>query len=79
MSAVSQIHFVRSGELEEVWRIFTPLLHEIDGENFSPLFYTFGSRGLKQAYDDCMDSGSMELTNGSHSMESINVSSFFVL
>jgi glucose-6-phosphate 1-dehydrogenase len=49
----SQMHFVRSDELEEAWRIFTPLLHDIDGGNISPLPYAFGSRGPKQA-DDMM-------------------------
>ena len=28
----SQMHFVRTDELAEAWRIFTPLLHRIEGE-----------------------------------------------
>ncbi|XP_014247184.1 glucose-6-phosphate 1-dehydrogenase isoform X2 [Cimex lectularius] len=41
----SQMHFVRSDELAEAWRIFTPLLHTIENENVQPVPYTFGSRG----------------------------------
>ena len=28
----SQMHFVRSDELREAWRIFTPLLHKMEAE-----------------------------------------------
>lgn len=49
----SQMHFVRSDELEEAWRVFTPLLHRIDDGDISPLPYKYGSRGPKQA-DDMM-------------------------
>ncbi|OMH80010.1 Glucose-6-phosphate 1-dehydrogenase [Zancudomyces culisetae] len=38
-------NFVRADELDESWRIFTPLLHQIDNENITPLPYRFGSRG----------------------------------
>ncbi|CAG5118867.1 unnamed protein product [Candidula unifasciata] len=41
----SQIHFVRSDELFEAWRIFTPLLHYIEKEKPKPIEYTYGSRG----------------------------------
>ncbi|GFN88750.1 glucose-6-phosphate 1-dehydrogenase [Plakobranchus ocellatus] len=41
----SQIHFVRSDELSEAWRIFTPLLHHIDQEKPKPIPYKYGSRG----------------------------------
>lgn len=47
----SQMHFVRDDELEEAWRIFTPVLHEIDAGKVSPIPYVFGSRGPKQADD----------------------------
>ena len=33
----SQMHFVRSDELAEAWRIFTPLLHRIEAEKTLPL------------------------------------------
>lgn len=45
----SQMHFVRTDELSEAWRIFTPLLHRIEREKITPLPYVFGSRGPKQA------------------------------
>lgn len=45
----SQIHFVRTDELAEAWRIFTPILHQIDVEKPKPIPYTYGSRGPKEA------------------------------
>ncbi|EEC13253.1 glucose 6-phosphate dehydrogenase, putative, partial [Ixodes scapularis] len=47
----SQVHFVRSDELAEAWRIFTPLLHQIDRERPQPVPYEYGSRGFKEADD----------------------------
>jgi len=41
--------FVRVDELAEAWRIFTPVLHHIDGKNVSPHLYEFGSRGPVEA------------------------------
>ena len=38
----SQIHFVRSDELSEAWRIFTPLLHHIEKEKPEPISYVYG-------------------------------------
>ena len=35
----SQMHFVRSDELAEAWRIFTPLLHRIEQEKVQPVPY----------------------------------------
>ena len=35
----SQMHFVRSDELAEAWRIFTPLLHTIEREKPAPVQY----------------------------------------
>ncbi|KAM8864247.1 glucose-6-phosphate 1-dehydrogenase-like isoform 2-T2 [Spinachia spinachia] len=49
----NQMHFVRSDELREAWRIFTPLLHHIEGERNQPIPYTYGSRGPDEA-DDLM-------------------------
>jgi len=37
--------FVRNDELEAAWKIFTPLLHKIEGQNVKPIPYEFGSRG----------------------------------
>ena len=31
------MHFVRSDELAEAWRIFTPLLHQIEQEKPKPI------------------------------------------
>jgi len=47
----SQMHFVRSDELAEAWRIFTPLLHQIEKEKIAPVSYKYGSRGPKEADD----------------------------
>ncbi|XP_068453723.1 glucose-6-phosphate 1-dehydrogenase isoform X1 [Clinocottus analis] len=47
----SQMHFVRSDELREAWRIFTPLLHHIDKEKPKPIAYKYGSRGPTEADD----------------------------
>lgn len=45
----SQMHFVRSDELREAWRIFTPILHQIEDKKIKPIPYTYGSRGPKEA------------------------------
>ena len=37
----SQVHFVRSDELCEAWRIFTPVLHNIDQEKPEPIKVTY--------------------------------------
>ncbi|KAJ1674433.1 Glucose-6-phosphate 1-dehydrogenase [Spiromyces aspiralis] len=42
-------NFVRADELEEAWRIFTPLLHRIERENVQPQPYAYGSRGPEGA------------------------------
>ncbi|KAL4075846.1 glucose-6-phosphate dehydrogenase [Scleroderma yunnanense] len=44
-------NFVRDDELEVAWKIFTPILHWIDGkdgEQPKPLPYAYGSRGPEQ-------------------------------
>jgi len=35
----SQMHFVRSDELAQAWRIFTPLLKRIESEQIPPIPY----------------------------------------
>ncbi len=45
----SQIHFVRTDELAEAWRIFTPLLHRIESEKIKPVPYVYGSRSVAEA------------------------------
>eukprot|EP00795_Rhopilema_esculentum_P002043 gene2043-17609_t len=47
----SQLNFVRSDELKEAWRIFTPVLHKIENEKIKPLAYKFGTRGPSEADD----------------------------
>jgi len=37
--------FVRGDELEASWKIFTPILHELDKAHETPLQYVFGGRG----------------------------------
>eukprot|EP01119_Soliformovum_irregulare_P013157 TRINITY_DN3475_c0_g1_i1.p1 TRINITY_DN3475_c0_g1~~TRINITY_DN3475_c0_g1_i1.p1 ORF type:complete len:524 (-),score=184.34 TRINITY_DN3475_c0_g1_i1:304-1845(-) len=41
--------FVRVDELEEAWRMFTPILHKIENEKIQPIVYKFGSRGPEEA------------------------------
>ena len=41
----NQGNFVRTDELLEAWRIFSPLLAQIEQEDKEPLPYTFGTRG----------------------------------
>lgn len=40
-----RLHHPCSDELQEAWRIFTPLLKEIDAGAVDPIPYPFGSRG----------------------------------
>lgn len=49
----SQMHFVRSDELSEAWRIFTPLLHSMDNQKIKPIDYVYGTRGPKEADVKC--------------------------
>ncbi|KAF9435339.1 Glucose-6-phosphate 1-dehydrogenase [Entomortierella beljakovae] len=46
-----QSNFVRSDELDEAWRIFTPVLHKIDRGLVPVEFYPYGSRGPKHLGD----------------------------
>lgn len=55
--AGSPANFVRSDELAEAWRIFTPVLHSIENTKVKPLPYLYGSRGPKQADDFCIANG----------------------
>ncbi|KAF9909715.1 Glucose-6-phosphate 1-dehydrogenase [Linnemannia zychae] len=43
-----QSNFVRSDELDEAWRIFTPVLHKIDRGLVPVEVYPYGSRGPRQ-------------------------------
>jgi glucose-6-phosphate 1-dehydrogenase len=59
----SQLNFVRSDELAEAWRIFTPLLHKIEGEKIEPLFYKYGSRGLPETDELCASIGNYKFSD----------------
>lgn len=41
----NQTHFVLDDEVKEAWRIFTPILNQLEGQKVKPLSYKFGSRG----------------------------------
>jgi glucose-6-phosphate 1-dehydrogenase len=49
--ASSQLNYVRTDELKEAWRVFTPVLHQIEQEKKQPFKYMFGSQGPKEADD----------------------------
>jgi len=49
----NQMHFVRSDELTEAWKIFSPLLHRIETDKLKPIPYVYGGRGPKEADDLC--------------------------
>ena len=42
-------NFVRDDELDAAWRIFTPVLHQLERDQVQPLPYTRGSRGPAEA------------------------------
>jgi glucose-6-phosphate 1-dehydrogenase len=50
-------NFVRKDELDVAWRIFTPLLHQIDRGELHPIPYQAGTRGPKEADDFILESG----------------------
>lgn len=37
--------FIRNDELEAAWKLFTPVLDQIENDNLSPELYPYGSRG----------------------------------
>jgi glucose-6-phosphate 1-dehydrogenase len=41
--------FVRVDELEAAWKIFTPILHQLEKEKIKPELYEFGTRGPASA------------------------------
>lgn len=49
------MHFVRTDELSEAWRIFTPLLREIETKRIKPIPYVYGSRGPKEANEKSLE------------------------
>jgi len=45
----NQSAFVRDDELRRAWKIFTPILHQIEKRNVRPIMYPQGSRGPIEA------------------------------
>lgn len=45
----TQMHFVRNDELKEAWRIFTPVLKQLEEQHIKPVPYVYGSRGPPEA------------------------------
>ncbi|KPI93928.1 PREDICTED: glucose-6-phosphate 1-dehydrogenase [Papilio xuthus] len=45
----TQMHFVRNDELKEAWRIFTPVLKDLEEHHIKPVPYVYGSRGPSEA------------------------------
>ncbi|AYU82340.1 glucose-6-phosphate 1-dehydrogenase / G6PD [Leishmania donovani] len=50
-------NFVRKDELDVAWRIFTPLLHQIDSGEIKPIPYQAGTRGPKEADEFIANNG----------------------
>jgi glucose-6-phosphate 1-dehydrogenase len=42
--------FIRSDELEEAWKLFTPVLQQLEANRVAPESYPYGSRGPEGAY-----------------------------
>eukprot|EP00727_Mastigamoeba_balamuthi_P002403 m51a1_g1216 putative glucose-6-phosphate dehydrogenase (584) ;mRNA; f:488035-490231 len=49
--------FVRSDELDVAWRIFTPMLHELEEGKKKPIQYPKGSRGPSEGYQMMVENG----------------------
>jgi len=52
-----QYNFVRADELEHAWRIFTPLLKDVETKGVKPENYMFGSRGPESSDRMMHDNG----------------------
>ena len=55
------MHFVRTDELYEAWRIFTPLLLEIEQKRSKPIHYVYGSRGPED-FDKLLERNNFKYT-----------------
>ncbi len=49
----NQLSFVRDDELVEAWRIFTPILHQIEEQKIKPISYKSGSATIQEVDDLC--------------------------
>lgn len=56
-------NFVRDDELEAAWKIFTPVLHEIETKKITPEPYVFGSRGPENLNQFIENQGYMRQEN----------------
>lgn len=54
--------FVRSDELTAAWKIFTPILNELEENHVKPVKYEFGSRGPKEADKMIQEKGGYKRT-----------------
>lgn len=61
-------NFVRDDELEQAWKIFTPILHQIDEGKVDLASYEYGSRGPAQLDDFIGQQGKYKRTPGSYSV-----------
>lgn len=61
--AGNSANFVRKDELDAAWRIFTPLLHQIERGEAKPIPYPAGTRGPKEADELLLASGFKTSTN----------------
>jgi glucose-6-phosphate 1-dehydrogenase len=59
----NQLNFVRSDELVEAWRIFTPLLHFIEEQKIKPIEYKYGSFSLPESDLLCEQVGKFKFCN----------------
>jgi len=49
--------FVRADELTAAWKVFTPILHQLEKEKKKPISYKFGTRGPVEADILCAKAG----------------------
>lgn len=42
---VTRIALITYAELDAAWKVFTPILHKIEGEKIKSEMYPFGTRG----------------------------------
>lgn len=66
-----QAAFVRDDELRAAWRIFTPLLHEIETKKIQPIKYPFGSRGPMES-DRLLETMGYRYHRGSYQWEPVS-------
>lgn len=63
-------NFVRNDELDIAWKLFTPLLHQIDAGKVPLASYEYGSRGPAELDDFISKNGDYKRTPGAYSVRS---------